>query len=259
LRIWAGIVLLAAGMASAAPETSPRPVQRPGSGLVLEQTGTIARPPSDAAAQQAASRAQGPERSLRPKERTRKVLRTARTREQMRAKGAVCGDVDIQGDLVGRVEGRIRGCGVENAVRVRMVSGVELSQASVMDCPTAQALKSWIEQTAKPTLSSEGGGLKRLRVAAHYMCRTRNNQPGGRISEHGRGRAIDIAGVRLRDGSLITVQNGWKDKNAGPLLRRLHAGACGPFGTVLGPESDRFHLDHFHFDTARYRNGTYCR
>ncbi|MDX5403468.1 MAG: extensin family protein, partial [Rhodobacterales bacterium] len=25
------------------------------------------------------------------------------------------------------------------------------------------------------------------------------------------------------------------------------------------PESDRFHRDHFHFDTARHRNGPFCR
>jgi hypothetical protein len=42
-------------------------------------------------------------------------------------------------------------------------------------------------------------------------------------------------------------------------MRRMHRGACGPFGTVLGPEADRYHQDHFHFDTARYRSGSYCR
>jgi hypothetical protein len=63
----------------------------------------------------------------------------------------------------------------------------------------------------------------------------------------------------LRDGTLITLRNGWNDRDTGPLLRRLHKGACGPFGTVLGPDSDRFHRDHFHFDTARYRSGPYCR
>jgi len=30
-------------------------------------------------------------------------------------------------------------------------------------------------------------------------------------------------------------------------------------GTVLGPEANRFHRDHFHFDTAEYRSGPYCR
>ena len=45
----------------------------------------------------------------------------------------------------------------------------------------------------------------------------------------------------------------------GKALRRMHKEACGVFGTVLGPESDRFHRDHFHFDTKRHGNGAYCR
>jgi hypothetical protein len=28
---------------------------------------------------------------------------------------------------------------------------------------------------------------------------------------------------------------------------------------VLGPNANSFHRDHFHFDTARYRSGSYCR
>jgi hypothetical protein len=128
-----------------------------------------------------------------------------------------------------------------------------------MDCGTAKALKTWIDEVAKPTLKRKGGGLKTVNVAAHYACRTRNGRPGARISEHGKGRAIDISGVQLRDGSTITVLRGWAKRDTADIMRKLHRGACGPFGTVLGPESDRFHLDHFHFDTARYRSGPYCR
>ncbi|MEN8831703.1 MAG: extensin family protein [Pacificibacter sp.] len=35
--------------------------------------------------------------------------------------------------------------------------------------------------------------------------------------------------------------------------------ACGPFGTVLGAETDTFHKDHFHFDTARCGSKSHCR
>ena len=104
-----------------------------------------------------------------------------------------------------------------------------------------------------------GGGLSGLRVAAHYACRTRNHQPGALISEHGKGKAIDIAALQLRDGSEISVLDDWGQGPKGRVLRQVHRQACGPFGTVLGPESDRFHRDHFHFDTARHRGGPYCR
>lgn len=197
--------------------------------------------------------------SLRPEVRPRKFRRIARAQEKLRKKGAVCGVLDIQGVPVGRVPGAQAGCGVDNAVRVRAVSGIALSQHSVMDCGTAKALKTWVDDTAKPAFSRKGGGLKSLRVAAHYACRTRNNRAGARISEHGKGRAIDISGLQMRDGTLVTVRSGWKNPATSKQMRALHRGACGPFGTVLGPESDRFHLDHFHFDTARYRSGPYCR
>ncbi len=41
-------------------------------------------------------------------------------------------------------------------------------------------------------------------------------------------------------------------------LRRLHTGACGIFGTVLGPEANESHHDHFHLDMKERRNGGYC-
>ena len=41
-------------------------------------------------------------------------------------------------------------------------------------------------------------------------------------------------------------------------LRRLHKGACGTFGTVLGPEANEAHRDHFHFDLAARRRSAFC-
>lgn len=253
------IFALLAGMAQAAPETSLRPEPRPGGAITLDPSGSIPQRPRDAAAERAARQGRAMTSSLRPELRPRVIREVARAQQRLRERGAVCEDIDIQGQEVGRVSGSKAGCGIADAVQVRTVAGVALSQQAVMDCTTARALKSWIEKTAKPALAGKGGGLKRLRVAAHYICRTRNNRPGGRISEHGKGRAIDISGLRLQDGTLITVLNGWNDRKTAQALRQLHAGACGPFGTVLGPESDRYHLDHFHFDTARHGNGPYCR
>jgi hypothetical protein len=41
-------------------------------------------------------------------------------------------------------------------------------------------------------------------------------------------------------------------------LRRLHKGACGTFGTVLGPEANEAHRSHFHFDLAPRRRSAFC-
>ena len=41
-------------------------------------------------------------------------------------------------------------------------------------------------------------------------------------------------------------------------LRRLHKGACTAFGTVLGPDANEAHRNHFHFDLAQRRRSSYC-
>ena len=44
----------------------------------------------------------------------------------------------------------------------------------------------------------------------------------------------------------------------GTFLHRLHKGACGIFGTVLGPEANEAHRDHFHLDLAPRRRSAFC-
>jgi len=255
VRGWLFALLIAGtGVAAEAPGSSLRPVLR--GAALQEEPGTPA--PS-------ADEVQGPRergglfQSLRPIFRSRKVEKEGRAARRLRQKGALCGNVAIQGEAIGQVKGELQGCGVENAVRVRSVSGVALSTGSVMDCGTAKALNTWMARSAKPALSRRGGGLHSVKVAAHYACRTRNNQRGARVSEHGKGRAIDISGFRLRDGTEVSVLKGWSARRYSKPMRQMHQGACGPFGTVLGPNANKFHRDHFHFDTARYRSGRYCK
>ncbi|MDA9208058.1 extensin family protein [Octadecabacter sp.] len=171
--------------------------------------------------------------------------------------GNVCGDPDLWGQSIGSVEGA-GSCGIENAVSLTAVAGVTLSTAAQVECGTALALKNWVETGVRPAVGDIGGGVTSLRVVAHYACRSRNNQPGARLSEHSFGRAIDIAGIGLADGTEMTVLTGWNGAYA-TQLRQMWQAACGPFGTVLGPDADRHHQDHFHLDTASYRSGSYCR
>lgn len=95
-------------------------------------------------------------------------------------------------------------------------------------------------------------------VVDAYSCRNRNRATAGKLSEHARGNAIDISAFHAGDGGTLAVLAGWKDPRDGPRLRRLHAAACGPFGTVLGPEANALHADHLHLDVERRRSGPYC-
>ena len=171
----------------------------------------------------------------------------------------LCGKSSIRGEKVGRVSAAAYGCGVRNAVAVRYVAGVRLSSPATLDCTTAKALEKWVRRTVKSTIGSRGGGVRELQVYGSYSCRPRNNVAGAKISEHGRGKAIDIGGFRLADGTTISVLSDWDRGRDGRILNRLHRAACGTFGTVLGPESDRYHANHFHLDTAKHGNGAYCR
>jgi len=172
-------------------------------------------------------------------------------REAASKKGSVCGVASIKGEEIAPIKSRISGCGVEDAVAVTSVAGVRLSQTATVDCSIAKALDRWVEEVAQPAFN---GNLVEMRVAAHYSCRSRNNVKGAKISEHGKGRAIDIAAFVLSNGKVLTVA-----QNYNMLLRRIYKAGCGYFMTTLGPGSDGYHEDHFHFDTSARKGGAYCR
>lgn len=46
--------------------------------------------------------------------------------------------------------------------------------------------------------------------------------------------------------------------DAGRFLRELHKGACGVFGTVLGPEANEAHRDHLHLDLKTRTRTALC-
>ena len=173
------------------------------------------------------------------------------------------GEVErLDGDLVAVKRAPVRdagACGVKNAYVVTRAGGVDLSRPAIMTMRAARALDIWVRRGARPAVGNRGGGLVELTVAAHYACRTRNSRRGAKLSEHAKGRAIDISSFVMADGSRITVLNGWRKRGDKDILARAYRSACGVFGTTLGPDADRFHQDHFHFDVADHRGGPYCR
>lgn len=263
-----------------APAASERPLPRPGGASVPaddpepEASEAANRPPSGLLAlltgQPRVSTPQEPavRVSLRPLPRPPGLAAATRTAAvsglpsrvtQPGQRGPLCGDRGIIGERLDRVTGRIDGCGISNPIRVREIDGITLSQPATINCDTAEALRDWLNDAVLPTVGRRGGGVASLRIVASYSCRTRNNQAGARLSEHATGNAVDIAGIGLVDGTEISVLNDWGQGRDGRILRQLHEAACGPFGTVLGPNSDRYHRDHFHLDVASYRGGPYCR
>ncbi len=170
----------------------------------------------------------------------------------------LCNNPALLGDVLDDIsEGQ---CGISNPVAVHVVAGVTLSSPATLNCRTANTLAKWVENDAQAAVKNLRSRITGMRVLASYACRTRNSQRGARLSEHALGNAIDIASFTLANGDVVSVEYDWRSAGKPQkAVRALHASACGPFGTVLGPDSDRFHYNHFHVDTAEYRSGSYCR
>jgi hypothetical protein len=89
-----------------------------------------------------------------------------------------------------------------------------------------------------------------------YNCRTISGT--STISQHGLGKAIDIAGVRLEDGTYWTVVDDWEDGVMDPetfggqwlqwFANQLYAQWI--FNMILTPEYDDYHDDHLHCDLS---------
>lgn len=169
-------------------------------------------------------------------------------------KGSVCGDPAIRGQELAPVVSRVKGCGIESPVEVTQIAGVKLSQPATVTCETARAAKSWIESGLQSAFAKDP--VKVMHIAGSYVCRPRNGIRGNKVSEHGRGKALDISGFTLASGKVLSVQSDYRRSKP---IKAAHKAACGTFGTTLGPGSDGHHEDHLHFDVARHRSGSYCR
>jgi hypothetical protein len=153
------------------------------------------------------------------------------------------------------------GCHVPNPWRISGLANVSFSQPATLNCGMASPLDQWVEQVVQPAAQhSFGESVTGLTIAASYSCRPRNNQRGARMSEHGYGNAVDIAGFTLESGRQVTVLAGWNGRrDEQGFLRQVRSEACADFMTVLGPGSDAHHRDHIHLDLQNRRSGShYC-
>jgi hypothetical protein len=159
--------------------------------------------------------------------------------------------------------GREGGCGAPAPLMVTAVAGVTIAPPAELTCDMAESLYAWLASSAVPAarvlLKKR---LVKINNASAYACRLRNNARSGKLSEHGKANALDIATLGFDDGSSISIKGDWSGlkqmigiSRQGDFLRQLRRDACIRFTTVLGPGSDPYHGDHFHIDVARRKNG----
>ncbi|NQX79570.1 MAG: extensin family protein [Hyphomicrobiaceae bacterium] len=65
--------------------------------------------------------------------------------------------------------------------------------------------------------------------------------------------------VDIKNSSHNALQKIPTNESRAAFLRGAHRAACKIFGTVLGPEANDAHRDHFHVDLAPRRYENYCR
>ncbi|MDN3644843.1 extensin family protein [Pontixanthobacter aestiaquae] len=154
-----------------------------------------------------------------------------------------------------------QGCTNFNTVRLSELRGdrasFALANLGPVTCPTANAFAGWarygVDRAARQIL---GSPLLRIETMGSYACR--NVARSDRRSAHSRAEAIDVAAFVLADGRTVSVLDDW---NAGTaeereFLRVVRGSACKRFGTVLSPDYNADHRDHFHLEVG---NGAFCR
>jgi len=134
--------------------------------------------------------------------------------------------------------------------RVRLESYPLAPDTPPVSCPVAAALEAWRTKSVEPAaIEIFGSGLERIEHLGAYSCRRTYGSEDGPWSEHATANAIDIAAFVLEDGRRISLASGWDGVgDEARFLRKVHDGACDWFATVLSPDYNAAHADHFHLD-----------
>ncbi|MDP9839949.1 hypothetical protein J2T09_004729 [Neorhizobium huautlense] len=166
-------------------------------------------------------------------------------------------------ETIPAITGEEPGCGIEQPIAVKeILPGVDTGGAQ-MRCETAHALATWMKDNVQPAMNVAMPGRKVTGIVpgSTYACRLRNSASTGKVSEHARGNAIDVAAFKLDNGETLEMKPRQEDSTLeGAFQRTATASACLYFSTVLSPGSDATHQDHLHLDVLDRKNGyRYCR
>ncbi len=152
-------------------------------------------------------------------------------------------------------------CSALGSVQLRDI-GTPVTNLGAMTCALGYAFTVWVQSDLQvPAMGEFGSPVARVETFGTYNCRSVNGAATGKLSEHAYANAVDVAAFVLKDGRRISVLGGWNADGAegarqARFLRSVRASACRRFNTVLSPDYNAAHRDHFHFDMGR---GPLCR
>jgi hypothetical protein len=122
-------------------------------------------------------------------------------------------------------------------------------------CAVSASLTIWQRDVVQPlALRHLGKRVASIEHLGSYNCRM---IAGSRTpSEHATGNAIDIAAFILSDGQRITLLDHWDTRDGrSAFLQSVRDQSCAVFKTVLSPDYNAAHANHFHFDQAKRAGG----
>ena len=155
-----------------------------------------------------------------------------------------------------------KSCGIAYPIELSGLSGgIQIKPAAKVNCQITEAFALWVKKELAPaTRVRYVSGIKSIHQMSSYSCRTMNSRRGNPMSEHAKGNAIDVGKITLDSGKSIKIERkGFFSFREKGLLKTVRSDSCTYFSTVLGPGSDRYHKDHFHFDLRTRKNGgRYC-
>ena len=148
-------------------------------------------------------------------------------------------------------------CGGRDMIRLDAVllpnrKRVEVRPTAILRCAMAESFAAWVRDEASDHTAALADALRTVDILGSYECRGRNSVADAKLSEHGKGNAIDVRALVLADGRHITFTDETVSK---PLRNDLRDSACHRFTTVLGPGADGHHNDHIHLDSLERNNG----
>lgn len=145
-------------------------------------------------------------------------------------------------------------CPLTNTLRIQG-GDVALSSSFLASCPLAVAYALFDIHALQPAAQQVfGQKVTQVDHLGTFACRNVYNRSEGRLSQHASANALDIAGFRLADGRRISVLKDWKEAaDDGRFLRLVRDGACKNFNTVLSPDYNAAHRNHFHLDMGGWR------
>lgn len=165
----------------------------------------------------------------------------------------------------------IGGFALENGRTIRVLKGWGLTERDIIAQAKAKA-KAQAEAKAKAKAGGKGKTEVAQKDVKDEQAGDKGEADGARIKKAGAAvtqASLSLPSAKLPKGKKDAQQTDDTAAAAQPadpqkptkealFLRAIHEGACKDFGTVLGPEANDPHRNHFHLDLIPRRGRGYC-